>query len=265
MCKIIPANRYKDAIRLVNFVYETNHKRIKQPICSPLYRLYIVTNGTASFTANEEIYSLKIGSIFFVFPNCPYELKGDAAFRYAYISITGDGIKQILYDLAINENSPVYNDFDDIVDFWLSAFFKITPTNAPLLTESVLFYTLSLINNRNITTIPAPDENMFYHVVVDFIDNNFAISELSLSYIATVFSYSPKYISYIFKKNMGIGFSTYVQNLRVKRAIELMKERRFSIKSIASLCGYNDPLYFSKVFKKKTGISPAKYIKSLDM
>ncbi|MDD6478723.1 MAG: AraC family transcriptional regulator [Oscillospiraceae bacterium] len=36
-----------------------------------------------------------------------------------------------------------------------------------------------------------------------------------------------------------------------------------SIKNVALLSGFTDPLYFSTVFKNKTGSSPKTYIKNL--
>ena len=262
ICKIIPENKYSGGIKIIHFVYETNHKRLKQPFRPSTYRVYVVTNGTAVLKVNDVEFSLKTGSVFFTFPSRFFELRGSDNLRYAYITFTGKGVKQIFADLAISEEQPVYDEFEGLLDFWLTSITKINPTNVSILTESVLLYTLSLVNTRNILTAPAPDENRLYHMLIDFIDNNYILSELSLSYISGIFSYSEKYLSHIFKKNNELGFSAYVQDLRINRAIDLIKHTNLSVKTIAIDCGYNDPLYFSKVFKKKTGLSPKDYIKT---
>ena len=62
---------------------------------------------------------------------------------------------------------------------------------------------------------------------------------------------------------MEIGFSSYLNSLRIKRAKSLMDKKESSISDIAAACGFNDPLYFSKVFRKSEGISPREYISSI--
>ena len=263
ICKIIPENKYKGSLKIIHFVYETNNKRLKQPFCSSTYRVYIVTNGTGTLKVNDAEFSLGTGSVFFTYPSRNFEFRGSDNLRYAYIGFIGDEVKQVFSDLAIFESRPVYEEFEGLLSFWLTSITKTNPANASILTESVLLYTLSLVNTRNILTAPNPDENRLYHMLIDFIDNNYTFSDLSLSYISGIFSYSEKYLSHIFSKNNEIGFSAYVQNLRINRAIELMKHKEISVKAIAGFCGYNDPLYFSKVFKKKTGLSPKEYAKKI--
>lgn len=263
ICKIIPENKYKGSLKIIHYVYETNNKRFKQPFCSSTYRVYIVTNGVGTLKVNDAEFSIGTGSVFFTFPNRNFEFCGSDNLRYAYIGFTGDEVKRIFSDLAIFESQPVYEEFEGLLDFWITSITKINPANASILAESVLLYTLALVNTRNILTAPTPDENRLYHMLIDFIDNNYTFSDLSLSYISGIFSYSEKYLSHIFSKNNEIGFSAYVQNLRINRAIEFMKHKEISVKAIAGYCGYNDPLYFSKVFKKKTGLSPKEYIKQI--
>lgn len=60
---------------------------------------------------------------------------------------------------------------------------------------------------------------------------------------------------------MRVGISEYVATLRIQQACTLLDQGFTSVKDIAFLCGYNDPLYFSKVFKAKTGVSPREYQK----
>ncbi len=261
VCKIIPENKYKGNTKIIHFVYEANHKRLKQPFIVSTHRIYIITNGAGTLKVDDTEFPLKAGSVFFAYPRNPYELIGSNNLRYAYISFTGDGVKSLFSDLAVFKSQPVYEEFEGLLDFWIASITKMNPANASILAESVLLYTLSLVNTRNVLITPTPDENRLYHMLIDFIDNNYAISELSLGYISGIFSYSEKYLSHVFKKNNKMGFSAYVQELRINHAIELMKKQNFSIKTVAGYCGFNDPLYFSKVFKKKTGLTPKEYTK----
>ena len=51
----------------------------------------------------------------------------------------------------------------------------------------------------------------------------------------------------------------YIRLIRLKRAVQLLKEDTHSITEIAEMTGFNDTGYFGKVFKKSTGMSPIHY------
>ena len=61
-------------------------------------------------------------------------------------------------------------------------------------------------------------------------------------------------------KEVGITFSEYLKNTRIKHAIFLIEQGITSVKNIAILSGYRDPLYFSKIFQQTVGISPSIFI-----
>ena len=48
--------------------------------------------------------------------------------------------------------------------------------------------------------------------------------------------------------------------IRLKNAIALFDHGLDSIKNVALLSGFSDPLYFSSVFKAEVGRSPKEYI-----
>ena len=77
--------------------------------------------------------------------------------------------------------------------------------------------------------------------------------------IADELSYNSKYISHIFKEKMGISYSEYLRSLRLKFAVSLFDRGLDSVKNVALLSGFSDPLYFSTVFKKGMGVSPKEY------
>jgi AraC-like DNA-binding protein len=52
-----------------------------------------------------------------------------------------------------------------------------------------------------------------------------------------------------------------LKGLRIRRAVFYMEEGVNSVKNVALLSGYSDPLYFSKVFGSEMGITPKEFIK----
>jgi YesN/AraC family two-component response regulator len=98
------------------------------------------------------------------------------------------------------------------------------------------------------------------HKIVEYTQQNFQDSELSLAIIAEKIGYNPKYLSHFFKSNMNISYSEYLRSIRFKYAISLFESGISSVKNVALLSGFSDPLYFSNTFKKVTGISPKAFI-----
>lgn len=73
---------------------------------------------------------------------------------------------------------------------------------------------------------------------------------------------SMAYFSTIFKKEMGIGFSEYLVNLRLERVCTRFRTSSASIKEIAEESGFCDYPHFCRIFKKHYGVSPASYRKT---
>lgn len=54
----------------------------------------------------------------------------------------------------------------------------------------------------------------------------------------------------------GKTTTEYINEVRLKKSIELLKDGNMNITEIAINCGFNDVNYFSRLFKKRYGVSP---------
>ncbi len=52
---------------------------------------------------------------------------------------------------------------------------------------------------------------------------------------------------------------TFIRNVRLRRASELLREGRLSVNEVAALTGFASPSYFTKCFKAKYGVKPSEY------
>lgn len=66
----------------------------------------------------------------------------------------------------------------------------------------------------------------------------------------------------LFKKTTGMPFGEYELQFRLNLALELMKKRTSSLKSIAGELGFHDVSHFSHAFRKYFGKPPAQYLKA---
>ena len=85
-------------------------------------------------------------------------------------------------------------------------------------------------------------------------------NDISLDFLSDQFSMRPDSLSRLFKQMMGKGYTEYIKEKKMERAMELLKEDE-SIKDIAQKLGYNSPQYFIKIFKEIYGLTPYQYKK----
>ena len=95
-----------------------------------------------------------------------------------------------------------------------------------------------------------------------FIERNYARSYITLEQIAEHLSVTASYLSTIFKKELGVSVISYLTEVRLKKAKEIMDSKPLlPIMDVAAQVGYSDPYYFSKCFRKHYGLSPSSYLR----
>ena len=83
--------------------------------------------------------------------------------------------------------------------------------------------------------------------------------DINLETIANIVHLNPSYFSSIFKKEVGVSFSNYLNKIRIEQSKLLLKNTDSSIVEIALEVGFEDQSYFSKVFKNLTKMTPKQY------
>jgi len=94
--------------------------------------------------------------------------------------------------------------------------------------------------------------------VTAFVKNNY-MKKISLDDIAEHVFMSKTYVSKIFKEEMGISLSSYINETRIEKSMQLLADDSVSIADVANLVGFDGQSYFTKIFKSITGVSPGTY------
>lgn len=89
----------------------------------------------------------------------------------------------------------------------------------------------------------------------EIIERNYA-DNLKLESLADVFRYNSAYLGKLFKSQVGISFKTYLDQVRIQRAKELL-EQGYRVYQVAEQVGFTYVDYFHAKFKKYTGLSPS--------
>lgn len=71
---------------------------------------------------------------------------------------------------------------------------------------------------------------------------------------------SAEYFSYLFSKNIGETFSSFLRTYRIQQAKELYRNGNCERKDVPYAVGFSDAKYFNQVFRKVTGKSPTEYL-----
>ena len=95
-----------------------------------------------------------------------------------------------------------------------------------------------------------------------YIDRHYMDPELSLSSVANAVSVSPNHLSTLFKSKIGVGFSEYLTEVRIRQAKRLLITSDLRVSEFGERVGYQNMEYFSMLFKKNTGQTPSQYRRS---
>ena len=99
----------------------------------------------------------------------------------------------------------------------------------------------------------AEEINLILRYVADF------PGEVNLEEIASHFGRSKSHISHLFKTKTGKSLRAYTNDLKLKRAKNLLCSTELSVTEIAFESGFEDTSYFVSLFRSKYGNTPYKY------
>jgi len=89
------------------------------------------------------------------------------------------------------------------------------------------------------------------------------IGGLTIEEAAETLGVSAGHLSRLFRQETGYTFVDYLMYVRVKRAMELLRDPLIKVYEVADLVGYADSRYFAQVFRKVTGMNPREYRDSI--
>ena len=95
-----------------------------------------------------------------------------------------------------------------------------------------------------------------------YIEEHYMDPEISVEKLCAVLHVSPAYFSTVFKRETEMSFVSYLTEVRLQNALNLLNTTDDKTYVIAGKVGYTEPNYFSYVFKKRFGVSPSKYRQS---
>lgn len=117
-----------------------------------------------------------------------------------------------------------------------------------------------LLEKKEGYTDDVGDINSKIDKIKHFIKRNLH-KKIKLEDAAEIVCLSPKYLSRVFRKIAGIGFSEYKRILTIEEAKDLLKTTGYTVNQISDKLGYRNAESFIRMFEKDTGSSPSVFRK----
>ena len=128
---------------------------------------------------------------------------------------------------------------------------------SPELLEKKLKFELSQLFGELTSPGSHPQNDIIYQVAY-YIRLNYD-KPFSQFACAQLFFINKNYMCRKFKNTFHVSMVSYLNQIRIDRARELLENPGIKIKDIANMVGFEDEKYFSRQFHKNTGMSPNEY------
>lgn len=182
-----------------------------------------------------------------------------------------DGLESILTNIFTNLNrknliSFATETYDFLNEYWSfqknSDIFTV-PINAYWAEDIANWIYLSFYDALEHKALKdSPQYSSAVTDAISFIEKHYTEKDLTIKRIAHAVCISEGRLSVVFKEESGVTINKYITDLRMKKAMHLLKYTNLKVYEIAEIIGYSSSQYFSQVFMAYTNLTPNEYRKN---
>jgi ligand-binding sensor domain-containing protein/signal transduction histidine kinase/DNA-binding response OmpR family regulator len=104
-----------------------------------------------------------------------------------------------------------------------------------------------------------PLDEIFLDRLTNLVNENLTNRDFGVQLLSKMAGMSQPVLFRKIKGITGISANEFVKSLRLKRATELLLEKRYNVSEISTMVGYESTKYFSREFKKHYGVNPSAF------
>ena len=108
--------------------------------------------------------------------------------------------------------------------------------------------------------ISSYDEKLLNNAI-EFIDQNLSDPNLSVKRISKEIGISRVHFYRKIKSLLSLSPNEFVRTYRIKKAGQLLEQKKLNVSDARMMVGFNDSDYFRSCFKKEYGLTPSEFIK----
>lgn len=219
-------------------VFEVNAR----PFAALSFRL----SGTGEFDIGSNHLVTQPGDVLFLPANVPYRVEYSTS--ESIVVHLDECNYSYAENIRCNNSSEIGLRFDTLLKTWK----KHHSANQA---KSVIYDILVKMENDQ----KAPIRGTPFESCVNYMNENFSDPTLDIKSVCDIGFISVSNLQRAFIRDFGISPWQYLIQLRMKCALELLVEKKLSIKEISYACGFADEKYFARAFKKLYGFSPSQF------
>lgn len=240
------------------------------------YEIWFLIKHKAQAFINTQVYDLIEGDMLIINKNMIHKLKvtiNDKIATRMVLEIKEDYFNENHKNLiqCFNKDCPFlrlnFND-KDFVKNKLMKMLNEKNTDKPfsqkyvdiLFTELLIFLNRKIDKQKAYKTNEQDETTKLIMSISEYITKNYQ-HDLKLELLAQKFSFSKYYICRKFKEITNFTINEYINNVRVKKAQDLLKSTETKVTEISGMVGYNSISQFYRMFNKISNTTPLEYRK----
>lgn len=220
-----------------------------------LYLIHYVLSGSGIFNGNR----LGKGQGFLITPHTyeSYFPCEENPWKLLWVTSQDKNIIDIFNSYNADKETQIFDYTYPAAAEELTEFIKLNHNKMYSVPELLEIF-LGLYNQTNQKATAEKMEDVYYNYSLDYMRSNL-FRTLRVKELTEILGVSQPYLYNVFMKKSGISPKQTLDDLKLKKAKDLLIRTSMQISDVAYSTGFDDPLSFSKFFKKKTGISPTEY------
>lgn len=262
-------------MNLVNKLYyflkiRSKNSQATEPKLIDFYHIVIVFKGSFTYVINNEIMTVEENDILLLPPNTvrqklPYTQIADFAIFNFHITkdkefftpmLLKNSVTPLIKNLVNSIPYNFYNDASTPYDFYKLPNINNNPIELSKI-KGLLHNILNCILIELFDSLNYSTKKPYIVSILNYINDNIT-SPITLTDICKTVPLSKEYVTRIFKKEMGITVTEYINQQKLTLAKNMLASEELSLQNICDSVGYQNYHYFSRLFKKHFGISPIK-------
>jgi len=228
--------------------------------------VYMLEGETVTYVDGHKAI-LKKGDIFISFPNQIHQYLSNGPEKYLIFIFSPGILKEMthIFKNYIPESQVIEDAYKHPCLFtFLSSVtdaYESSHEFRDLQIKGYLFaFFAELLKIMKLKLIKASNLSMLQNILI-YCSENYT-KDLSLDSISESLHVSKYYVSHLLKEKINLGFSDYVNSLRISEACGHLLYEDKTITEIAYLVGFNTIRTFNRAFIKQMGITPTYFRKN---
>ncbi len=232
------------------------------------FLIHHIVKGVGYYETNGNVYTLKAGDSFLVYPYVEIKYYADMndPWEYYWVGFSGADAANLMLSTDFSRELPLIHhpsDESSKVKRRILDIYEIRGNSLAAQTEMTGKLYTALAFFIKISGHKEKCENSYQSYVKaarNYIATNYSYG-ISVDEIADYVGISRSHLFRAFKTYTGESPKEYLSNYRINTACTLLRETNLSITAISKSVGFENNLYFSKAFRKIKGMSPSQYAK----